>query len=25
VTVDHATVESKTDTHKQWGVFFGEW
>ncbi|CAG9269296.1 Putative sulfatase [Paraburkholderia unamae] len=25
VTVDTPTVESKTNTHKDWGVFFGEW
>ncbi|WP_019937074.1 sulfatase-like hydrolase/transferase [Bordetella sp. FB-8] len=25
VTIDDATVESKTNTHKDWGVFFGEW
>ncbi|MFM0731590.1 sulfatase-like hydrolase/transferase [Paraburkholderia sediminicola] len=25
VTIDNPTVESKTDTHKDWGVFFGEW
>ncbi|MBU6494562.1 MAG: sulfatase-like hydrolase/transferase [Burkholderiales bacterium] len=25
VTIDHPSVESKTNTHKQWGVFFGEW
>ncbi len=25
VTVDNPSVESKTDSHKDWGVFFGEW
>ncbi len=25
VTVDHAMVESRTGSHKKWGVFFGEW
>jgi arylsulfatase A-like enzyme len=25
VTIDNPTVEHKTDAHKKWGVFFGEW
>ena len=25
VTMDDADVASRTDTHKDWGVFFGEW
>jgi hypothetical protein len=25
VTVDNPGVESKTNNHKDWGVFFGEW
>jgi arylsulfatase A-like enzyme len=25
VTLDNAAVESRTDRHKDWGVFFGEW